>query len=157
MLQPDEPEISDIAWPERTSAGKWFSKLCGQRTGEHVFAYSCLNHLGLSNSILHMKDFFGANLQYSRLRECELFFAMLQGADLMGGDLAGAKLFAADLKKANLMRAELNRAELREANLSEARLSEADLKEADLMGANLKGADLSEAYLSEDALSEAQG
>ena len=61
--------------------------------------------------------------------ECDLFKAILSGANLSRANLNGAWLRKADLSEANLI----------EANLRKADLSEADLSEADLTGAIMNG------------------
>ena len=127
-------EISEIQWPENTSAGEWFSKLCGQRTGPFTFLGSILNHLDLSGCCFDIKDFYGTDLIRTNLTRVSLYFATLRRANLAGANLLRAGLLRADLEEANLQEANL-----REANLHGANLREANLREANLEGANLEG------------------
>ena len=62
--------------------------------------------------------------------ECDLFKAILSGANLSRANLTGAWLRKADLSEANLIGADL-----RKANLNEADLFDATLWKADLTGA----------------------
>jgi len=93
------------------------------------------------------RDFRGAMLEQTDLREADLHEANLSGADLRGARLTGAQLYRSDLSGAGLSGADLSGANLSEADLREADLREADLTGAQLFGANLSGADLRKADL----------
>ena len=150
-------EISQITWPKITSTGEWLAKLCGQRIGDIVFVYSCLNYIDLSGCILVTKDLYlanltGADLTRADLTRADLRYANLEGANLERASLErasleGANLEGANLEGANLFRANLERANLKAANLERANLTGADLTRADLRGAYLTDADLTEADL----------
>jgi len=72
----------------------------------------------------------------------------IRETNLSYADLGGANLIYADLRGADLRNANLSYADLSGANLSYANLSYADLGGADLSGASLRGADLGYAKLS---------
>lgn len=87
-------------------------------------------------------------LSNGALRQSELRYVHLQGADLCAADLQGANLRQADLQEANLSMADLSQADLGKANLRWADLSRTNLQGADLFRANLEGArNLTEAQL----------
>ena len=133
-------ELSEIDWPEETSAGEWLSKLCGQRTNRGVFIYSCLNHLDLWEQILYMKDLYDANLECSDLSYSIMANTILRFANLCGANLAGAILYKANLENADFEGANLEDADFEGANLEDANFKGANLKGANLCGANLCGA-----------------
>jgi DNA replication protein DnaC len=121
---------SEITWHSPIAFGEMISRLQGQsQGGENVLAFRCFGYLKLSDSILHFKDLFQANLQYT---------------DLQNANLYGAYLYGANLQKANLQNAKLQK-----ANLQNADLQNADLQNADLLGAILQGADLKDSVLKE--------
>lgn len=153
-------EISKIEWQENTSAGEWFSKLCGPPTESNVFSRSIINHLDLSKCMLYAKDLYGGNLSNANLGEANLSRANLSRADLSRADLSGANLDGANLEGANLDGAILTKTILRGANLSNANLGGVNLGGAILTDANLRGtnlieADLTLAYLMKTNLSRA--
>lgn len=92
------------------------------------------------------------------LKDRDLRFAVLQGANLTKADFDGAQLQGADLVKSKVQRAILSHADMRGANLAFANLQESDLLgaqmqgtsflDAQLQGANLVFADLQVAVLS---------
>ena len=143
-------KVSDIKWPDVSSAGEWLSKLCGQRTVDFVFPYSCLNHIGLRGQVLKERDLLGANLSDANLSDADLI-----GANLRYADLSGADLSHADLSDANLNVADLRGTDLSGAYLSGANLGYADLRSANLSGAYLNGTDLNNSGLSGASLSSA--
>ena len=141
-------EISNIEWPDETSAGNWFSLLRGQRESvENGIALRCLNHLDLEKCCLDLNDFFEASMGYSNMKDCSFQFAILIMADLSGVDLSNADLSAANLSTTILKSANLEDASLEDIDLSYAKLINANLKNADLTCANLKNADLTGANL----------
>lgn len=79
----------------------------------------------------------------------------LKQADLSYKILSGANLHAADLSGANLEGVVLIRADLTDANLSGADLTYADLRDAVLNGTNLSGANLTDTELAGANLSGA--
>jgi len=89
-------------------------------------------------------DLRGARLLGEDLRELDLSYAVLEGADLSRADLRGAKLAFANLRGAILFDARLQGAELLSADLSGA-----DLRHAKAAGAGFGNADLSKARLFE--------
>jgi len=170
--------VSRINWSmsgERNSVqpGEWLSRLTGQRIGDgNILTLECLGYLDLRESILDMRDFYGANLSHSDLTRASLFsatlsFASLEGANLRAANLRaanleGASLQEANLRAANLRGASLQGANLRAANLRAASLEGANLREANLQGANLEGvnlqgANLEKANLEKANLEKAQG
>ncbi|MCL2425575.1 MAG: pentapeptide repeat-containing protein [Oscillospiraceae bacterium] len=133
-------EISEIKWEEKTSAGEWLVKLCGQRKADYVFVLSCLNHLDLSNCDLIILDLYNANLAFSILQASEMAYTNLVDANLGGVNLKGVNLRNANLEGANLKDANLEVGFIVGANLKDANLANANLVGADLRGANLKDA-----------------
>ncbi len=89
------------------------------------------------------------------LRQADLCWVDLSGANFRRATLSNAEFRGADLSGADLFRAKLVEADLYGADLSGAGLIEADLREADLRGADLNAADLSRADLSRADLSRA--
>jgi len=161
-------QVSPIELIDKTAFGSWFRRIQGQRIGdESALAARCLSFLNLSENILYISDFYGAdlssaklfhlwanlasfvraNLQEADLVRASLVFADLRGANLRGANLRGAYLQDANLRGANLREANLRGANLREANLRGANLQEANLQEANLQEADLRGANLREATL----------
>ncbi len=141
--------ISLIQWPYDFSAGDWLARLLGQRgvAQGNYLSIDCLSFLDLSNQVLVVRDFVGANLHRSNLcgvmlLSANMIFANLIEANLHQADLCQADLRGADLCRADLSQANLSETILHQANLSEANLCGATLGWADLCGANLCGADL---------------
>jgi uncharacterized protein YjbI with pentapeptide repeats len=158
-------QLSDIAWPDNTSAGKLLHRLQGQRVTQTemrvIIGYvarlrpyvvpSCLSHLkigaeqlclqDLESADLEGTDLKGANLKDADLKAANLKGANLEGAYLEGADLVSADLRGADLRGANLRGTNLEGADLRGADLRGADLEDANLEYANLDGANLKGID----------------
>jgi uncharacterized protein YjbI with pentapeptide repeats len=87
------------------------------------------------------------SLNGANLRDTDLSFFALDGAELGSADLAGANLAFANLTGAVLAKANLAGANLREADLSFALLNRAYLDAADLQNAMLVAADLTGASL----------
>jgi uncharacterized protein YjbI with pentapeptide repeats len=135
-------KISNIDWPSDTAFGELLSRLQGQRTDWDVFILEFLHFLDIKNSILIIKDLFGANLRGSNLSASKLLFANLRRANLRGADLRKADLWEADLRGADLREADLRGANLRGADLRAADLRGANLREANLEGVNLEGVNL---------------
>ena len=103
-------EVSNIKWHSPEAFGSWFAGLQPQRKGaENTLAFQCLSWLNLNNCILHIRDFYHANLQSAKL----------QGAELQRAILERAKLQGANLERANLQGANLRGADLEGANLKE--------------------------------------
>jgi uncharacterized protein YjbI with pentapeptide repeats len=166
--------LSEIPFPDPLAFGTWFRGIQGQRSGPQsaFVAASCLSFLDLSNSLLDISDFYGADLSHSKLelvqahysvfgradlRNADLRNSTLSGAYLGGSQLQGARLDNvrlddarleyADLTGASFAGAQLREANLRHADLSGADFTRADLSGADLRQANLAGADLRSANL----------
>ena len=104
--------------------------------------------LALRNADLSYAILGGANLEGADLRNADLRNADLRSADLRNANLSSAKLRDADLRNANLDSANLESANLSGANLRHANLSIANLGSADLSGADLNDASLRHANLS---------
>lgn len=135
--------VSNVLWPEGTSAGVWLKHLLGQRSaGKTALSRSILSWLAFNGQVLHAADFFGANLNHCSLVDSEPALACLVQADLQFADLESAVLFMSNLEVANLQGAHLKEAMLLEASLKRANLRGADLRQALLEGANLEEADL---------------
>jgi uncharacterized protein YjbI with pentapeptide repeats len=96
------------------------------------------------NSLLLLKD---TDLSWAHLEGANLRWADLEGASLTDAHMEGANLSGAHLERANLLGAHLEGADLSGAHLERANLSGAHLERADLSGAHLERADLSEAHL----------
>jgi uncharacterized protein YjbI with pentapeptide repeats len=145
--------VSHVEWPTRTAFGEWFKRLQGQRIGpEPSLAATCLSFLDLSQVIIHIGDFYAANLRASHLRGTDAQLASfgradLESADLKNAILAQAAFEGANLNGANLERAHLPDADLQGANLQNAHINAASLQRADLDAANLEGANLELANL----------
>ena len=114
-----------------------------------------LSWLILTGANLSEANLTGADLTAANLSGANLSGANLSGADLTGIDFSGADLSGADLSKVNLSWANLSEANLSKVNLSWANLSEANLSKVDLSEADLSGANLSWKYLSRANLSRA--
>jgi uncharacterized protein YjbI with pentapeptide repeats len=104
-----------------------------------------LKELNLVYIFLSGADLRYTNLSNTNLNHANFKFAILSGANLSGADLSNANLDAANLKDADLSDTKLIATNLRytyfyNANLSGADLSGADLSGADLSGANVKNA-----------------
>jgi uncharacterized protein YjbI with pentapeptide repeats len=157
-------ELSNVDWPEPTSAGTWLGRLQAQRTSDvPCAALQALCFLNLKDSCLHCCDLYGADLHGSCLQGIVAAVliageANLKGVNLGGADLRNAAVWGANLEGANLESADLDSADLESANLESAnlvlvKLQGANLRGANLRGANLRGADLRNANL-EDATLE---
>lgn len=146
---------SKVAWPMPTSAGELLTRIQGQRTDDDSFLLRHIGLMELEGQILHMRDFYMANLRRANLSSAKLAFSCLYRADLGKANLAGAHLVSATLGDANLHDTNLSGANLSEADLRNAYLPGADLSGANLVGANLSGADLRWANLSGADLSSA--
>jgi len=110
---------------EGNAFGAWFRRIQGQRMGpESVLAARCLSYLDLSNNILDISDFYGADFKNANLFGLEAIRACLSAANLEGANLGGARLVGANLEG---------------ANLEGARLEGTNLRRAHLIGANLEG------------------
>lgn len=96
---------------------------------------------------LRNRDLRYAELTGADLRRVDLRNAVLDGALLSYARLEGALLTDASLKKANLSNARLEGAGFKQANLRGANLREAALEGANLSRANLRYAELSSAWL----------
>jgi uncharacterized protein YjbI with pentapeptide repeats len=147
---------SNIDWPSTEAFGEWLSRLQGQRVGSNnPLAFRCLSFLNLQDSILHIRDLYGADLSHTDLKLADLTFANLIKIRLEGANLSMANLTEANLGRANLSEAILEGANLSRANLEGAILTEANLEGANLSDANLEGANLIEAHLSDAILERA--
>lgn len=161
-------KLSDIPWPERTSAAAWIKRLQGHADQyESILAVKALNWIRFENQVMFMSDLFeadlsganlagaelngtnfseadlgGANFSDAILSRADLNQAFLNGADFSGADLTGAYLRGANIYEADLSHADLSDADLTQTILIEADLSDADLSDAILAGADLSGANL---------------
>lgn len=86
------------------------------------------------------------------IRNADLSFAKLSGANCKATDFSKSNLEKARLNRANLKRSRFWKANLNKAKLMYANLRGANLKKADLRGANLKGANLSSANIEDTSL-----
>lgn len=126
-------EVSSYNCPDTQTFGAWFKRIQGQRDGaESVLAADCLSYLDLSDSYLHMGDFYGANFNSSKLRRVLANFANFYHANLRD----------ADLESAFLGHSSFERAFLEGANLKDARCEHAIFKNAFLKNANFEKAHL---------------
>jgi uncharacterized protein YjbI with pentapeptide repeats len=160
--------ISEIDWPESTSAGEWIAKLRGQRKSSDVFVLNCLNDINFNDQVLRNQDFESAYLKGASFEWCLLERSNLCNANLINSKLCGANLRLANLRLADFRSADFSGADLLGVDLMGADLSRAILRNivfgknfligreecllilrADLSEANLSEADLSKANLSE--------
>ena len=149
-------EVSKIEFPSPDALGTLLARLQGQRIGgSNPISFYCLSYLDISGCILHMRDFYEADLRGSNLQDSRLLYANLQLAILLGANLQGAILLGANLQGAILLDANLQRANLQRANLQRANLQRANLEGANLQGANLEGANLQRANLQDAILLDA--
>ncbi|MFZ1850808.1 MAG: pentapeptide repeat-containing protein [Nitrosomonas sp.] len=133
-------KVSEILWPQPSSAGAWFKHLQGQRLGpENVLVMSGLNFLSFNEQILDMIDFGFADLRFCTFTKTHLNYACLVGANLEEANLESARLSEAILTVANLDRADLVGANLERAILIKANLEGANLEGIFLKGANFVG------------------
>jgi uncharacterized protein YjbI with pentapeptide repeats len=141
-------KISMIVHPDPTAFGAWFRRIQGQRTGpESCLTAGCLSFLYLKDTVLHIIDFYNANLEKSNLSNISASFINLFETDLREANLENAKLLIANLERVNLEGANLKEARLEKVNFNSANLDGASLEGANLKGANLEGADIEGAYL----------
>ena len=103
---------------------------------EHEIFSGC--HINLQSSWLN-----GANLDYARLVNADLF-----GVDLEKASLIGAKMQAISLSGASLIDTCLAITEMQGAKLVHINLMNAQLYDAKMQGADLTNADLTKSYLS---------
>ena len=101
------------------------------------------------------------NCPRPNLREVELSYTNLNGADLRFADMQGARFFKTEFEAADLSGARLTGARLDQANMSGvslrfAHLDSTVLRGCDLRRADLRGADLRKANLEGAQLDEAQ-
>jgi uncharacterized protein YjbI with pentapeptide repeats len=140
--------VSSLENVNRTNFGSWFTRIHGQRIGpESSLVLRSLSFLDLSECVLFISDFYGADLSFAVLRGLHAYLACFRSAKLKGADLRDADLREADLGGADLGGADLREADLSGANLAVANLAGGDLRNADLGGAILGGADLTGANL----------
>lgn len=112
-------KITNIDWPEPTAAGAFLKRVQGQRPGPpNSLVQQCLSYLNLSNALLDMADFYGADLKYSSMAECALNFAILMGADLRHASFRKASMQGANFRSATLDGADFAEAELYRSDLS---------------------------------------
>ena len=142
-------KLSKIDWPEETSAGGWIKRLQDQRGGqENVLVSACLSWLILDGQIMHMADFYFANLVNSSLRNVVAALSVVWQADMMNADLFGSRLNDSNLQRVDLRHANLQNAQFHNSNLQNAQLQYSNLQDARFEDANLEGANLENAELS---------
>ena len=76
------------------------------------------------------------------LKDADLSFSYLEGADLRGADLSGSDLQGSYLRNSNLQGSDLSYSNMCYSNLVGANLEGASLFDANLESANLRGANL---------------
>ena len=154
-------KISMIEHPNSTAFGGWFKRIQGQRSSaETTLVARVLSLLNLRDTVLHMSDFYLANLERSDLSGLagaymNLIVTNLVNANLARATLANSYMHGVQLQGANLENADLESAHLENANLEGANLEDADLQGANLEGAIIKGANLKNANLSGANLTKA--
>jgi uncharacterized protein YjbI with pentapeptide repeats len=105
--------VSKIEWPDPSTASAWISRLQGPRIGPTPgIAMRCLGLLDLSLCILHIKDFYGANLSGSNLEGSELYYTRFNNADLSNANLRRTMLSGCDFEQCDLNNADLTDAKL---------------------------------------------
>ncbi len=149
--------LSQIKWPEKTSAGAWLSRLQPQRLDlTTTLAYDCFSDLDFSQQCFDFANFYRANIQRSKFTLCFMLFASLVDCHALKAHLEVANLFEAKMKRANLKGAYLDGANMIRANLSDAKLNGANLRDTKLNSANLRGANLRDAKLNGANLRDAK-
>ena len=144
--------VSIIRWADNLSFSAFLSRMQPNREGPgNCIAYRCLSFNDFRGCTIHIVDLYGASLNHSIFRHCELNVSVLSEASLCKVDLREALL-----NVANLVGANLEGANLEGANLTGANLEGANLEGANLTGANLTGANLEEANLTGANLEEAR-
>jgi hypothetical protein len=132
--------VSEIAWPDRTTAGQWISRLQGQRSGpSNGLALQSLSRLDLSNCTFDINDFYEANLRGSRFRHSDLNFANCMQVSAAGADFEGARLL---------------RTTFEDADLTDSNFRGAIMDSAKFKGATMRGAIMDEARISLAAAKE---
>ena len=116
-------------------------------SGADLRPQATLRNADLTYANLYGANLSGAVLTYANLYGADLTHAILTDADLTSANLANANLNYANLIRANLSGADLYDADLRNANLTDTDLRQTHLSGADLRNANLTDADLRYAYL----------
>jgi hypothetical protein len=128
--------------------GGWYLRVRRQRMGPVPGIVSqSLTYLDLSGSLLHIQDFYGADLEGSKLSSCGANFACFDYANMAECDLTDSVCQGATFRNANLSGARFDRGRFanvifREANLSSASFKESHVAGADFSKANLSGVDL---------------
>jgi hypothetical protein len=106
-------ERCNISWPLPTSFGDMLKRLQGQRSGgNNQPVQTSLSHLNLDKQIMHMSDFYFADLRNcsfrnSQMEFCNLVFTNLSNCDLRGANIAGSLIDGTNLQGARLSRNKL--------------------------------------------------
>ena len=116
-----------------------------------------LRFADLPGANLVLADLGDADLRDANLSRVDLVFASLRRANLRGTNLGFANLHGASLHGADLSRAYFGGADLRRANLRGATLNEANFSRANFDGATLREAHLSETVFGGTFLKGAEG
>jgi uncharacterized protein YjbI with pentapeptide repeats len=123
---------------DATAFGAWFRRIQGQRIGaESVLAAKCLSFLDLRGFYLHNGDFYGANLEHSKLSNVWAAYACFGAANLAGAECQGA----------HTVRVLFQNSDLTGANFEGANLAQAQFVRSDLAGTNFRGSKLEGAVL----------
>lgn len=145
-------KVTNIKWKSYTNFGEWISRLQGQSSGGVSLLFENLCYLNLDNSVLDIKDLYGANMQGSSMQKVRLFFTCLREANLTRAILTDADLREVDLRGADFTEANLTKADLRGADLRRVNFTETNLTETDLTETDLRGTDLTEARNTDKAI-----
>jgi hypothetical protein len=154
-------KISKITWPSYTAFGEWISRLQPQRSGgRNVLAMSCLSYLDLQESVLHMQDFYSADLSYSNLCRASLGYAIFQDATLIGTNFSEADIHETDFRDVNAREANFESSmlfyvTLQNANLPMANFADIIDRGSNFESANLGGANFEKAHLDESSFKKA--
>ena len=128
---------STIQWPDQSAIRDLLGRL-DQSSGFAGVGRSCLGWLDASNQDLYWAMLNGADLEMAVLKGARFFHAncaraILVGADLEGANLRSAVFLSADLRGASFRNAQLFRATLDGANFEGVDLEGADLGSASLI------------------------
>jgi hypothetical protein len=119
-------QLSKVAWPDSTAAGQWIAKLHGQRRGgENTVTLESLSFLDLSKCTLHMRDFYGANMERTNFAGAEIAYANCIDIRASGADFTRASLHGSSFEGADLRGSQFTDAYLQDVNFSRAAIGRA--------------------------------
>jgi uncharacterized protein YjbI with pentapeptide repeats len=109
--------LTEVKWPDPTSAGSWIRRLAPQRNGpQPPLPLRLLSNMNLSEQSLDLFDFYGANLKNSVLKSAALNLAQFGRARLTDTDASRCQLYRATFLGNIILRGQFIRASLRETD-----------------------------------------